>query len=197
MIEIPDIWGEQVLYSSEAPSLRLAAEEAVAKGISLRCAELSRADLSVAALRNGQLAGARCWRASLAWASCEGANLFDVDFTGADLTGIRLEGAILGGMHSAQSLTTANLSSADFKGAFLDGEILVRAPLTLAGLLWPVVISDAFMRIGCQRHSHADWASMPAAGIRGMHRNAPKFWKEWQKPLLQMCEAHSRPVRYI
>ena len=101
---------------------------------------------------------------------------------GANLRGANLDGANLDG---------ANLCGADLRGADLDGEILKRTPLTVAGLRWFVLITDGFLRIGCQRHSHADWANFSDEQIAQMDSSASAFWATWKAPLLSMCAAHT------
>ena len=59
------------------------------------------------------------------------------------------------------------------------------------GMRWPVLISDGFMRIGCQRHSHQDWEGFDSEDIKDMDGYAPEFWAQWREPLLAMCKAHA------
>jgi len=115
-------------------------------------------------------------RANLARANLDGANL-----DGANLDGAYLDGAYLDG---------ANLARANLAGAYLDGEVLTKAPLSLLNMTWPVLITDGYMRIGCQRHTHVEWRSFDNATINEMNPRAAKFWERWGKVLLGMCDAH-------
>jgi uncharacterized protein YjbI with pentapeptide repeats len=98
------------------------------------------------------------------------------------LDGANLDGANLDG---------ANLDGANLDGANLDGEILTRAPISILNLVWPILITEGFMRIGCQRHSHEEWRSFDNAAIRRMESRATEFWARWKIPLLAMCDNHS------
>ena len=116
-----------------------------------------------------------------------GTNLYGANLRGADLDGANLGGANLCGA----DLCGADLRGANLDGANLDGEILKRTPLTVTGLKWSVLITDSFLRIGCQRHSHADWANFSDEQIAQMDSGASAFWTTWKAPLLSMCAAHA------
>jgi hypothetical protein len=84
----------------------------------------------------------------------------------------------------------ANLAGAYLAGANLAGETLSIAPVQVLGLTWPVLITPEFMRIGCQRHSHADWEAFDRERIRSMSCAAEAFWDLWRTPLLILCMQH-------
>ena len=155
-------------------------------GMSLRdtleSAVRAGANLDGANLRGANLRGANLYGANLRGADLYGANLRGADLDGANLCGANLCGANLCG---------ANLYGANLRGADLDGEILKRTPLTVTGLRWFVLITDGFLRIGCQRHSHADWANFSDEQIAQMDSHASAFWTTWKAPLLSMCAAHA------
>jgi hypothetical protein len=87
-------------------------------------------------------------------------------------------------------LAGANLAGAYLAGANLAGETLSIAPVQVLGLTWPVLITPEFMRIGCQRHSHADWEAFDRERIRSMSCAAEAFWDLWRTPLLILCMQH-------
>jgi hypothetical protein len=91
----------EVIYSTEAESLREAVEKAVRSNVSLQGAYLRHADL-----RGANLQGANLQRAYLLGADLQGADLRGADLLGADLQGADLRGA--------------NLRGADLRGANLD-----------------------------------------------------------------------------
>ena len=101
------------------------------------------------------------------------ANLYGADLRGANLYG-------------------ANLRGADLYGANLYGEILTKAPVFVLNLHWDVTITPQFLKIGCQRHTHAAWGEFTDAEISRMHGEALKFWSKWKTQLLAMCEAHAK-----
>jgi len=148
----------------------------------LRDAYLSGANLRGANLRDANLSGANLRDAYLGGANLSGANLSDANLRDANLRGAYLGGANLGG---------ANLSGANLSDAEIEGEKITVAPIQISGLQWAVLITDGYMRIGCQRHTHADWEGFDAAQIAEMAGNAPEFWAAWKGPLLAMCAAHA------
>jgi uncharacterized protein YjbI with pentapeptide repeats len=171
-------------------------------GANLRGANLRGANLDGANLRGANLDGANLYGANLDGANLYGANLYGADLRGANLYGANLDGANLYGadLYGADlrgaNLYGANLDGANLRGANLDGanlygEILKRTPLTVTGLRWFVLITGGFLRIGCQRHSHADWANFSDEQIAQMDSHASAFWTTWKAPLLSMCAAHA------
>ena len=101
---------------------------------------------------------------------------------GANLYGANLEGADLEG---------ANLYSANLRGANLEGEKLTKTPLQLNNLKWPVLISDKYLRIGCQRFTIEEWKNFDDAAIVKMDFAALKFWRNWKAPIIALCDAHT------
>lgn len=113
------------------------------------------------------------------------------NLTGANLAGAYLARADLARAYLARAyLTGAYLDGASLTGAYLDGEILTKAPISIVNLEWSVLITDARMRIGCKRHTHAEWEAFDEKDIRNMERRAFDFWVVWRSPLLAMCAAH-------
>lgn len=88
------------------------------------------------------------------------------------------------------NLDGANLAGANLAGANLDGETLIIAPISVANLTWPILITHRYMRIGCQRHSHEEWKSFDEESIKKMEGRANEFWEVWKEPLLAMCTKH-------
>ena len=109
-----------------------------------------------------------------------GANLYGADLSGANLYGADLYGA--------------NLSGANLSGAKIDGEEITIPPVSIGGLKWLALITDNYLRIGCQRHTHAEWAGFDDEQIEDMSGGAPEFWAQWKAPLLAMCAAHASKV---
>lgn len=106
----------------------------------------------------------------------------DADLYGADLYGADLRGANLDG---------ADLYGANLYGANLDGEKLVKTPLQLNNLKWFVLISDKYLRIGCQRFTIEEWRNFDDAAIVKMDFAALKFWRKWKAPIIALCDAHN------
>ena len=114
------------------------------------------------------------------------ANLRGANLRGADLSGANLRGANLRG---------ADLDCADLSGANLDGEKLTKSPLVITGLRYWCLISDGYMRLGCKRFTHEEWAEFSDDEIEKMDSCALEFWKQWKESLLAMCKAHAvKPV---
>ena len=118
-------------------------------------------------------------------AVASGADLSRANLSGADLYGANLYGADLYG---------ANLSGANLSGAKIDGEEITIPPVSIGGLKWLALITDNYLRIGCQRHTHAEWAGFDDEQIEDMSGGAPEFWAQWKAPLLAMCAAHASKV---
>ena len=155
--------------------------------ITLQAALKNGADLEGANLRGADLRGANLYGADL-----DGADLYGADLEGANLRGASLRGASLRGA----SLRGANLCGADFRGADLDGadldgEKLVKTPLQLNNLKWFVLISDKYLRIGCQRFTIEEWRNFDDAAIVKMDFAALKFWRKWKAPIIALCDAHN------
>jgi len=104
-------------------------------------------------------------------------NLRGADLRGADLRGADLDGA-------------------DLDGADLDGEKIKKTPLSVVGLHYWCLISDGYMRLGCKRFTHDEWANFTDDEISNMDSYALEFWKQWKAPLLAMCSAH-KPVEEV
>ena len=105
---------------------------------------------------------------------------------GADLRGANLYGANL----RSADLYGANLYGANLRGANLYGEILTKTPLQLNNLKWPILISDNFLTIGCQRHSFAEWNGFADEQINKMHSCALRFWRKSKVAIMALCELH-------
>ena len=116
-----------------------------------------------------------------------GADLDGADLRGADLRGADLRGADLRGAN----LDGADLRGADLRGANLDGEKLTKTPLQLNNLKWFVLISDKYLRIGCQRFTIEEWKNFDDETIVKMDFAALKFWRKWKVPIMALCDAHA------
>ena len=116
----------------------------------------------------------------------DGANLRGADMEGANLDCANLDGANLYGAN----LYGANLYGASLRGANLEGEKLTKTPVVITGLSYWCVITDGFMRLGCKRFTHNEWANFTDEEISEMDDYALEFWKQWKVPLLAMCAAH-------
>jgi hypothetical protein len=192
-IEIRHRFTNEVLCAFDEPDLRSAVVKAVEisadlYGANLYGANLCGADLRGANLYGADLYGANLCGADLRGADLRGANLYGADLYGADLYGANLYGADLRGAN----LRGANLYGADLRGANLYGEKIAIAPVLIGGFRWNVCISESYLEIGCQRHEHAEWAKFDDEEIADMADGASEFWKQWKKPLLDICKAHRK-----
>ena len=121
-------------------------------------------------------------RFALEKATQSGANLSGAYLSGANLYGANLSGANLYG---------ADLYGANLSGAKIDGEEIKKPPVQIGGLAWDVLITEGFMRIGCQRHTHEAWAEFGPDEIHDMAGNATEFWGQWKSILLSICKEHA------
>jgi uncharacterized protein YjbI with pentapeptide repeats len=188
-VEIKSRHTHAVLFAYEADTntLKASLEAAIStkanlRGANLRGANLSGATLDGANLYGANLSGANLRGADLRGAYLASADLRDADLSGADLDGADLDGAILDG---------AKLGGATLANVNLDGEILKKPPKFIPNLRWQVLITDRFMRIGCQRHDHKSWGLFTDDEISSMAPGFLDFWNEYRTPLLALCAQHS------
>ena len=178
---------DTVLFECEAPadlSSGLRLRHALEKATRAR-ANLDGANLDGANLAQANLAGASLARANLAWANLAGANLAGANLAGAHLGWANLAGANL----DVARLARANLDRANLAGAkFGDGVTAARGIRQVLGLKWPVTIFDNHMRIGCQLHSLAVWATVTDHDVAEMGgRTAILFWRRHKAMLLALA----------
>jgi len=201
-IEIKHRSSQSTLFSHdvEQNTLKITLAAAIKAGVDLGGVDLSGVDLSDVDLGDVNLYRAKFCGANLCSANLVEAILRHSIWRNADLSGANLRGADLsyanlsGSILSNTYMDGANLYGTNFCGAILDGEVLTQNPISISCLNWPVLISDGFMRIGCQRHSHQEWASFDNAQISNMASEALKFWRQWKQPLLAMCSAHAGKI---
>ena len=135
-IEIKNRWTGSVLFEVDIGSSKLAVEAAVKGGADLRRADLHGADLREADLRGADLLGANLHEADLHGADLRGADLREADLHGADLHEADLRGADLHGADLEKGKTKI-----DWESHNLVAEILRRAAgddiekLKIAGLV--------------------------------------------------------------
>ena len=196
MIQIKSRYDDSFLFECEAESIKECVESAVSNDDNLSGADLRYADLRGADLRYADLRGAYLRGADLRGASLIGADLSDADLSGANLSDAYLRGADLRGADlsdadlSGAYLRGAYLRGADLRGAYLRGEILTKAPISILNLTWDILITDNYMRIGCQRHTHDEWANFNDLQIHNMESRAIEFWTSNRDWLLAACKAH-------
>jgi len=116
-----------ILYESQAKTLKTAAEEAVAKGIDLSDANFRNACLNFAELDGANMPGACFWGARL-----NGANLSDGNFTGSDFRTAILLNACLAG---------SDFDQTDFSGTFFARTIITDAILSSCRFSCPSIFS--------------------------------------------------------
>ena len=148
-------------------------------------ADLSGANLSDADLSDADLSGAYLRGANLSDANLSGANLSDADLSDANLSGAYLRGANL----SDADLSGAYLRGADLSGANLFDEKITKQVTQLLTEVWPVIIGETKIKIGCQLHSIAKWQSFDDDKIAGMASAALDWWRVWKAPIMEICKA--------
>ena len=164
MIQIKSRFTGNVLKEVDAADLRAA---------NLRAADLCAADLRAADLRAADLCGANLRGANLRAADLRDADMRDAELCGADLRAANLRGA--------------DLRGADLRGADLRGEKLKSIPVFICGLTWFVTVTNEYLTIGCQRHTHAEWEAFSDEQISDMDEGALNLWQMWKPSLLSIC----------
>ena len=136
----------------------------------------------------GTFIGVDLKTANLRYANLEGANLRGANLEGANLEGADLRGADLRGA----DLRGADLRGADLKGADIEGEILTKSPLIVDDLFYYCLITENYMRLGCQRHTHEAWLGFSDEEINEMDTSALRFWRKHKEELMQKCMEHKK-----
>jgi hypothetical protein len=77
-----------------------------------------------------------------------------------------------------------------FEGANLRGEILKLTPISILNLKWDILITDNYLKIGCQHHKHESWHLFIDDEIKNMASGASEFWNENKSWLLALCALH-------
>ena len=194
MIAIKHRYTDTTLCEFDVETVKQATEKGKAN---LRGADLYGVDLDGANLRSANLYGADLRGADLRGANLRSANLYGANLRGADLYGASLYGANLrsanlyGANLRGADLYGVDLDGANLRGADLDGEKLTKSPLVVTGLRYWCLISDGYMRLGCKRFTHEEWAEFSDDEIEKMDSCALEFWKQWKESLLAMCKAHA------
>jgi len=184
MVEIKNRYTGVVIYTHSGDTL----SDAYLRGADLRGADLSGADLRGADLRDADLSGAY-----LSGADLRGAYLSGADLRGADLFGAYLRGADLRGADlSGAKLFGADLSGAKLFDAKLFGQKIQRAPIQINNLIWPIIITEHHMKIGCQVHTHQEWEDFTGDELAAMDNDAFEFAEKWRSILLMMCHEHAK-----
>lgn len=159
-------------------------------GTSMVCVDLSYASMDSAVLTYARMANtimdhthlnnARMASARIVEGLMNQAQIYGADLSRARMIRTQVAGVLLAG---------ANLTDMVMKDVILDGERISRTPIQLLGLTWPVYITPQYMRIGCQRHKHEEWAGFDDARIQQMDlRQAPAFWRKHRDVLLAICK---------
>ena len=163
-------------------------------GANLKGTNLRGANLEGAYLRGAYLNGANLKRAYLEGADLKGAYLEGADLKGANLEGAYLEGADLRGAYLEEAyLRGANLFGANLENAtYGEGVAISAAPLQISGLEWEIIIFDNHMKIGCELHPIAEWATFKDTRIKLMNFHAIAFWHEHKSMIMTCAELHSK-----
>ena len=190
-IEITHRYSNEILFSIESGSLKLAVEAAVKSKASLNGASLDGASLNGASLNGASLDRASLDRASLNGASLNGASLDRASLDGASLDGASLNGASLNGA----SLDRASLYGASLNGASLDRASLYRASLDRASL-YGASLNGASLNGANLYGASLDRASLYGASLDGASLDGAKgmvkimgveagnyYWKRFDKGL--------------
>ena len=187
-IKINNRFSGSLIFECDAENIKVAVELEVSKKINLRGANLSGANLGGAYLGGANLGSAYLGGAYLGCVCLSGAYLGGAYLGGANLSGANLSGAYLGGAY----LGCVCLSGANLGGAKIsDGITITKAPIQIIGLTWTVTIWDLHMQIGCEFHSHEDWANFSDDDWLRMGGKEALLLKRQQYPVLAiLCLQH-------
>ena len=129
---------------------------------------------------------------NLSYSNLRGSDLSGINLSGSnlshsDLRGIKLSCSELRG----SNLSGIELSGIELSGSNIEGEKITINPLSIAGLRYWCLITDGFMRLGCKRFTHKEWADFNDKQISEMDSHALEFWMQWKEPLISMCAKHA------
>jgi hypothetical protein len=131
------------------------------------------------------------------------ADFTDADFTGADLTGANLTRAYLeranftdadltGANFTDAYLAGANFTDADFTGVKAYGYTFYKPPLQVSDK-YNIEIWEGFMKVGCEKHTLAEWSKFTQKQIIEMDgKDAATWWKKWKPVLFALAKAGDR-----
>ena len=124
-----------------------------------------------------------------------GDNLQDANLRGAKMQEANLQDAKLHGVN----LQGANLLGANLLGAIIDGEKVKVQPVVISSFKYFIMITDSRMRIGCQVHTHDEWATMsdnriPYHDIEAWHAHRDMLLAvcRWQQGIAKSIEISCR-----
>ena len=194
----------KVLFEFDTESMRVCVKAAVSanadlRSADLRSADLRSADLSYANLRSADLSSADLRYADLSYADLRSADLRSTDLSYADLSYADLRSADLRSANlryadlRSADLSYADLRSADLRSAKYGGGIpITKEPKSINGLIYPVLIMDAHIKIGCELYSTIKWAEFDDLEISKMDFNALEFWRESKDVILALAAIHQK-----
>jgi len=101
------------------------------------------------------------------------------EFLGGEfLGGEFLGGNFQGGTFWSGTFRGGTFRGGNFRGGTFLGVDISRKPITIYGLAWPVYITQAGAKIGCQAHSVAAWNTLSDSEINAMAPGALAFWHQ-------------------
>ena len=111
-----------------------------------------------------------------------GGNFWCGNFLGGEFRG----GEFRGGDFWDGNFLGGNFRGGNFWGGNFLGASISRRPITIYGLTWPVYITQAGAKIGCQAHSVAAWNTLSDSEINAMAPGALTFWRQNKELILSV-----------
>ena len=203
MIQIKHRYTNAVLCEFEVDTIKEAVELAIKSGSDLRYS-----DLRYSNLRGSDLSGSNLRGSDLRYSDLRGSNLRGSDLSGSNLRGSNLRYSDLRGSNlsysdlsysdlsysdlSGSNLRYSDLRYSNLRGSNLSGEILAIQPIFISGIDWDICITESYLKIGCERHTHDEWKEFNDEAISEMHGKALEFWKANKSWILSACKAHRK-----
>jgi uncharacterized protein YjbI with pentapeptide repeats len=188
-ITIFHINGSEIFtHECEGNTIKRTVEEAVKQGASLAYADLKGESLNYAKLDHANLYGAslngvKMNGVKLNYAKLDHADLYEANLNYAELNGASLYNS---------NLHCANLYRARLNGANLEGEVLSsKTPISLYINKQFILITDNYMRFGCQLYTHSEWENFSDEETSRMFDGTSEFWRCWGNVLIRMCKVHT------
>jgi hypothetical protein len=142
---------------------------------------------------SGNFLGGNFWGGNFLGGDFRGGDFWGGDFWGGNFRGGNFRGGdFWGGNFRGGNFRGGDFWGGNFLGGDFRGEKLTIKPLCVYGLTWRVIITGEQMEIGCQRHTHTEWAEFDDSAISVMESHAADFWVEHKAMLLSMCALHAQ-----
>jgi uncharacterized protein YjbI with pentapeptide repeats len=209
MIEIKHRYTNAVLFCGDFANMQLAVEAAIKEKVSLDYADLSNTRFDGTSFVGTRFVGTSFVGTSFVGTSFVGTRFVgtrfvdtsfdDTRFDGTSFVGTRFDGtsfvgtSFVGTRFDGTSFVGTRFDGTSFVGTRFDGNPITKQPIYISGFPWSVTILQHCMLIGCQHHSHAEWANLGEDIIEDAGgKKAVELWAIYKSILLALCAEQAK-----